>query len=108
MTWVSWQRPEDYYTEGLLIWLDADTKIRELSGGKKSLDDFAKLFYGIDNGSYITRTYTFDDVVAALNQVQAFDWATFLHKRVDELAPETPKDGITRGGYRLSYSDTPP
>jgi predicted metalloprotease with PDZ domain len=108
VTWVSWQRPEDYYTEGLLIWLDTDTKIREMSGGKKSLDDFAKLFYGIDNGSYITRTYTFDDVVAALNQVQAFDWATFLHQRVDELAPETPKDGITRGGYRLSYSDTPP
>src|SRR6266446_6795563 len=96
VTWVSWQRPEDYYTEGLLIWLDADTKIRELSDGKKSLDDFAKLFYGIDNGSFVTRTYTFDDLVAALNQVQAFDWATFLHKRVDELAPETPKYGITR------------
>ncbi|MCU1286868.1 MAG: glycyl aminopeptidase [Acidobacteriales bacterium] len=108
VSWVSWQRPEDYYTEGLLIWLDADTKIREMSGGKKSLDDFAKIFYGIDNGSYVTRTYTFDDVVAALNQVQPFDWATFLHKRVDELAPETPKDGITRGGYRLAYSDTPP
>ncbi len=108
VSWVSWQRPEDYYTEGLLIWLDADTKIREMSGGKKSLDDFAKLFYGIDNGSYITRTYTFDDVVTALNTVQPYDWATFLHTRVDQLAPQTPKDGLTRGGYRLGYSDTEP
>ncbi len=108
VSWVSWQRPEDYYTEGMLIWLDADTKIRELSGDKKSLDDFAKLFYGIDNGSYITRTYTFDDVVAALNTVQPYDWAAFLHTRVDELAPQTPKDGLSRGGYRLTYSDTPP
>ena len=67
MSWVSWQRTEDYYQEGQLIWLDADTKIRELSEGKKSLDDFAKAFYGVQNGSYITDTYTFEDIVAALN-----------------------------------------
>ncbi len=108
VTWVSWLRAEDYYREGMLVWLDADTKIRELSGGKKSLDDFARLFYGIDNGSYVTRTYTFDDVVAALKEVQPFDWADFLHKRVYELAPRVPEDGILRGGYRLAFSDTAP
>jgi len=108
VTWVSWQRPEDYYTEGLLIWLDADTKIRELSGGKKSLDDFARLFFGVDNGSYITRTYTFYDLVTSLNTVQPYDWATFLHERVDLIAPHTPEDGISRGGYQLAYSDTAP
>ncbi len=108
VSWVSWQRPEDYYTEGLLIWLDADTKIREMSSGRKSLDDFAKLFYGVDNGSFITRTYTLDDVVAALNTVQPYDWATFLHTHVDRLAPQVPEDGITRGGYKLVYGDTEP
>ena len=108
VSWVTWQRPEDYYTEGMLIWLDADTKIRELSGDKKSLDDFAKLFFGIDNGSYITRTYTLDDVVTALNTVQPYDWATFLRTRVYELAPLTPKDGLTRGGYKLVYDDVEP
>lgn len=108
VTWVSWLRAEDYYQEGMLIWLDADTKIRELSGGKKSLDDFARLFYGVDNGSFVTRTYHFDDIVAALNQVQPFDWAGFLRTRVYELAPHPPEDGFTRGGYRLTYSDTPP
>ncbi|MGB7613079.1 MAG: hypothetical protein WBL56_11040 [Candidatus Acidiferrum sp.] len=108
VTWVSWLRSEDYYREGLLIWLDADTKIRELSGGKKSLDDFARLFFGIDNGSYVTQTYTFDDLVAALKQVQPYDWAAFLHKRVDELSPQVPEEGITQGGYRLTFSDTAP
>jgi predicted metalloprotease with PDZ domain len=108
VSWVSWQRPEDYYTEGLLIWLDADTKIRELSEGKKSLDDFAKLFFGVDNGSYITKTYTFDDLVTALNTVQPYDWATFLHTRVYELAPQVPENGITQGGYRLVYNDNQP
>jgi predicted metalloprotease with PDZ domain len=108
VTWPNWLRGEDYYMEGLLVWLDADTKIRELSGGKKSLDDFARTFYGIDNGSYITRTYTFEDIVAALNSVQPYDWAGFLRKRVYELHPQTPEEGITQGGYRLMFGDTPP
>lgn len=106
--WASWLRPEDYYTEGLLIWMDADTKIRELSGGRKSLDDFAKSFYGVDNGSYITQTYSFADIVHALSAIQPYDWDGFLKKRVYQLAPHTPEEGIRRGGYRLIYSDTPP
>jgi len=105
-TWPSWQRSFDYYPESDLIWLDADTKIRELSGGKKSLDDFAKAFYGIDNGSYVTKTYTLNDLVSALNAVQPFDWASFLRTRVYDVAPQVPEGGITNGGYRLIYNDT--
>ncbi len=104
--WPSWQRSYDYYPESDLIWLDADTKIRELSSGKKSLDDFAKLFYGVDNGSYVTRTYTFDDLVAALNTAQPYDWAGFLRTRVYDVAPQTPENGFTQGGYKLVYNDT--
>jgi predicted metalloprotease with PDZ domain len=106
VSWVSWQRPEDYYTEGELIWLDADTKIRELTGDKKSLDDFAKHFFGVYNGSYITDTYHFEDVVKALNTVAPYDWDTFLKTRVYDLHPAVPEDGFTRGGYKLVYTDT--
>lgn len=108
VTWQTWLRDEDYYMEGLLVWLDADTKIRQLSHGSKSLDDFAQLFYGIDDGSYVTRTYTFNDIVKALNAVQPYDWNGFLRKRVYQLAPQVPEEGIARGGYELAYSDTPP
>ncbi|HEX4004584.1 MAG TPA: peptidase M61 [Acidobacteriaceae bacterium] len=107
MSWTSWQRTEDYYMEGLLIWLDADTKIRELSNGQKSLDDFAKLFYGVDNGSFVTHPYTLDDVVAALNKVQPYDWAGFLRTRVYDLHAEVPENGFAQGGYKLVYNDTP-
>jgi predicted metalloprotease with PDZ domain len=103
--WPNWERSFDYYPESDLVWLDADTKIRELSGGKKSLDDFAKLFFGIDNGSYITVTYTLEDIVKALNTVQPYDWAGFLRTRVYEVSPGVPEDGVTRGGYRLVYND---
>ena len=107
-TWPSWQRGYDYYPESDLIWLDADTKIRELSDGKKSLDDFAKLFFGMDNGSYITKTYTLEDIVSALNTVQPYDWTGFLHARVYALSPEVPENGFTQGGYRLVYNDREP
>ncbi|HTU42424.1 MAG TPA: hypothetical protein VMF10_12005 [Candidatus Aquilonibacter sp.] len=106
--WPSWQRGYDYYPESDLIWLDADTKIRELSNGQKSLDDFAKLFFGIDDGSYVTVTYTFEDLVKALNTVQAYDWAGFFRTRVYEVAPQVPENGITQGGYKLIYNDTEP
>ena len=105
--WRSWQRSEDYYVEGELIWLDADTLIRQLSGGKKSLDDFARAFFGINDGSYVTVTYTFDDIVRALNAVVPYDWAGFLHARLDAIAPAAPLDGLKRGGYALVYTDTP-
>jgi len=105
--WVSWQRAEDYYSEGELIWLDADTKIREMSGEKRSLDDFARGFFGVQNGRHQPLGYTFDDVVNALNAVQAFDWASFLRARLDGHGPGAPLDGVARSGWKLIYTEVP-
>ncbi len=105
--WRSWQRAEDYYSEGELVWLDADTLIRDMSGGKKSLDDFARAFFGVNDGSYEPMTYDFEDVVKTLNAVQPHDWAKFLRARLDNVGAEAPLDGLARGGYRLVYNDTP-
>ncbi len=107
VSWVSYQRAEDYYTEGELIWLDADTKIRELTDGKKSLDDFCKKFLGVYNGSMITDQYTLADVVKDLNEVAPYDWNAFFQKRVYDLHPEVPMNGFTQGGYKLVYTDQP-
>jgi predicted metalloprotease with PDZ domain len=103
--WGTWSRNEDYYWEGVLVWLDADTLILSRTGGKRSLDDFARAFFGIDDGSYGTVTYTFEDVVKALNDVTPYDWAAFLRLRLDGHGPGAPLDGIKRGGYRLVYTD---
>jgi predicted metalloprotease with PDZ domain len=105
--WRSWQRSEDYYNEGLLIWLDADSQIRELSHGARSLDDFAREFFGGRDGDWGEVTYDFEDVVRTLNQVQTNDWAAFLRTRLEEVSDHAPLNGITRGGYRLVYTDTP-
>jgi predicted metalloprotease with PDZ domain len=103
--WRSWLRNEDYYSEGQLVWLDADTLIRERTNGRRSLDDFARAFFGIDDGSWVPVTYTFEDIVAALNAVLEHDWATFLRERLYEAGAEPPLDGVTRGGYRLVFKE---
>ena len=105
--WRSWQRGEDYYSEGELVWLDADTLIRERSGGRKSLDDFARGFFGVQDARVETLPYVFEDVVAALNAVLAHDWTAFLRDRLDGKRPEAPLDGVARGGWKLVYTDQP-
>jgi predicted metalloprotease with PDZ domain len=105
-TWSSWSRFYDYYPEGVMIWLDADTLIRERSNNQKSLTDFARLFFGVDNGDWTTHTYSFNDVVNALNEVQPYDWAGFLHTRLESHGPGAPLDGLARGGWKLTYTET--
>lgn len=108
--WPSWMRTTvDYYDEALLVWLDADTLIREGTNNRRSLDDFAEAFFGRLNGEARARGYTFEEVVAALNAVHEHDWAMFLRSRLDAVGPDAraPLDGITRGGYRLTYVDQP-
>jgi predicted metalloprotease with PDZ domain len=106
-SWLDWQRFEDYYSESALIWLDADTWIREHSKGARSLDDFARSFFGINDGSFNVVTYTFEDIVKALNAVEPNDWSAFLRQRLDAIGKPVPEDGFHRGGYKLVYTDKP-
>jgi predicted metalloprotease with PDZ domain len=107
LPWVSWQRSEDYYSEGQLVWLDVDTHIRELTGDTRSLDDFARAFFGGYDGTYVTHTYDFDEVVQTLHSVAPYDWATYIVDKLESRDPDAPLDGLSRGGYRLVYRNTP-
>ena len=106
--WSNWKRGQDYYQEGELLWLDADTLIRKLTQNKKSLDDFQKIFLakGGNTGPLIV-PYNFDELVTDLNAVTPYDWATFLHDRVDKINPRADLAGIEQGGYKLVYKDKP-
>jgi predicted metalloprotease with PDZ domain len=95
---------EEYYSAGQMMWLEVDARLRALTHDHKSLDDFARAFFGVYNGSYVTKTYTFDDVVAALNGVAKFDWAGFLHAHVDTRDPPL-LDGLAGSGWKLAYTD---
>jgi predicted metalloprotease with PDZ domain len=107
LSWYAWERSADYYNEGALIWLDADTKIRELTHGQRSLDDFARAFFSVDDGRETPLTYEYADIVRGLNAVAPFDWDDFLKKRLDGHGPRAPLEGLTRAGWRIVYRDKP-
>jgi len=101
----NYQMSEDYYSAGLLVWLAVDAKLRELTREKRSLDDFARAFFGVPDEGRTVGTYVFDDVVAALNGVAPYDWAAFLRERIDAHAP--PLDGLAASGWKLVYTRQP-
>ena len=105
--WASWRRGLDYYPEGELIWLEVDTTIRLQTGGKKSLDDFCRLFHGGQSGPPKVLPYTFDDLLKVLNDVTPYDWAALLKERIRSTAAHAPLGGIEHGGWKLVYSDKP-
>jgi predicted metalloprotease with PDZ domain len=100
-------RGEDYYNEGSLVWLAADMTIRELSKGKKSLDDFAKAFFGVRDADWGVLTYDFEEVVRTLNAVQPYDWAKFLDTKLRQPGQPAPLTGIEKGGYKLVWKEEP-
>jgi predicted metalloprotease with PDZ domain len=109
--WTNWRRSVDFYPEGDLIWLDADMTIRNLSGGKKSLDDFCKLFFGPpslgrDQAPFV-KPYTFDDLVSALDQVAHYDWRKFWNDRLWSTASHAPLGGVEAAGWRLAFDESP-
>ncbi|HEV7490033.1 MAG TPA: peptidase M61 [Rhodanobacteraceae bacterium] len=101
----NYQLSEDYYSAGQMIWLAVDAKLRDLTHGRRSLDDFAHAFFGVDDGSWKVKTYTFADVAAALNAIEPYDWSAFLRQRLDAHAP--PLDGFAASGWKLVYNDKP-
>ncbi|MDE3154043.1 MAG: M61 family metallopeptidase [Acidobacteriota bacterium] len=105
--WFNWRRGTDYYDEGDLVWLEVATIIHDVTHGQKSIDDFCHLFHGGPNNGPELKTYTFDQLVAALNQVAPYDWAHFFHERLDSTSPEAPMGGIENGGWKVVWTGSP-
>jgi len=105
--WMNYRRRVDYYFEGLLLWMEADVIIRQQSQGKASLDDFCRRFHGGPDTGPMVKTYTFDEIVKTLNEVTPYDWRGFLNQRVNQVNQRAPLGGITNGGWKLVYNETP-
>ncbi|MFN5901350.1 MAG: M61 family metallopeptidase [Novosphingobium sp.] len=105
--YASLSRGEDYYAEGALVWLEFDQIIRQGTGGKKSIDDFAKLFLGLRDGDFGQVAFETDEIVAKLNAVYPHDWAGLIERRFNTPAQPAPLRGIELGGYRLVWKEEP-
>jgi predicted metalloprotease with PDZ domain len=102
--WEGWRRSVDFYDEGRLLWLEADATIRELTRGRKSLDDFVRAFHGGASGTAEVVPYTFDDIVAGLDAVAPYDWRQFLVKRVRLPVERSALATLKLGGWKLAYT----
>jgi predicted metalloprotease with PDZ domain len=105
--WMSARRAADYYDEGMLIWLEADVLIREKSKGRLSLDDFCRRFHGGRSTGPMVKPYDLDEVIETLNAVLPYDWREFFNRRVYAVNARAPLGGITGGGWKLIYDETP-
>jgi predicted metalloprotease with PDZ domain len=104
--WYDYQRGWDYYDEMALVWLDVDTLIRERSADRRSLDDFARAFFGVEHGRVAPLTYRFEDIAAALNEVEPYDWTTMLRERLDRVGDgRYLLDALARSGWRLEWDE---
>jgi predicted metalloprotease with PDZ domain len=107
VAWRDWQRREDYYSEGVLLWLDVDAHLRELTGGKRGLDDFAARFFHAERPDLVVSTYSFEDVCAALNAIAHDDWPAFLRRHLETHDTADAMAGLARAGWRLVYTAEP-
>lgn len=105
--WRNMRRGVDYYDEGALVWLETDVLIRQKSGGKLSLDSFLQRFHGGQNTGPKVVPYDLDEIVKTLNEVLPFDWRAFFNERIYTVLPRAPLGGITNGGWKLIYTETP-
>jgi predicted metalloprotease with PDZ domain len=110
-SWSNWRRGVDFYGEGDLVWLDADMTIRRVTGGKKSLDDFCKLFAGPPSLALDrvpeARPYDFSEIIALLNQVAPYDWRKFWEDRLWTTSSTGLLGGIEASGWELTFDETP-
>ena len=104
---MDWVRGTDYYDEGDLLWLEVATILNRASNGQKTIDDFCHAFHGGPNDGPQVKTYTFDQLVEALNSVVPYDWAAFFKQRLNSLSPDSPVGGIENGGWKVDYTAEP-
>jgi predicted metalloprotease with PDZ domain len=105
--WLNWRRGTDYYDEGDLLWLEVATIIHRETKDRKSIDDFCQAFHGGPNNGAEVKTYTFDELVSALNAIAPYDWAGFFHTRLDSVSAQAPVGGIENGGWKVEFNAEP-
>jgi len=101
------RRQDDFYQESALLWLEADVLIRKLSHGQRSLDDFCRHFYGAPSTAPEVRGYGVEEVVAALEATQPYDWRGFWRERLQRHRAGAPLEGLAAAGWRYALTETP-
>ncbi len=92
---------------GQMLWLEVEGKLRELCG-----NDVAWMTSHVRSSASATATGTspvhFNDVVATLNGIAPYDWATFLRGRLDGHGSLTGGLELAGGSWSTAIRRTMP
>ncbi|MDE3201508.1 MAG: M61 family peptidase, partial [Acidobacteriota bacterium] len=106
INWSDWERREDYYQEGPLLWLGVDAEIRKATSGKSGLNAFVRAFFTGSNAHSAVEPYSFADLVTALNTIAAEPWQYYLQTRLNAHDGTYLTDALKFAGYALVFNAT--
>lgn len=106
-SWDGWRRGQDYYLEGMYLWLEVDALLRQGTDNQRSLDDFCATFFHHGAGDGLVKPFALDEVVNRLNDLHPHDWRAFFDERVSRPQEAFPLRVVERLGYRLEYGPEP-
>jgi predicted metalloprotease with PDZ domain len=104
-SWKALRRTTDFYSESILLWLEVDARLRELSDDKVSLDDFCARFFGGPSGAPSVKPYQEEEVYTTLNALVKNDWRKEIRARLDAKDGKYFQAALEKSGYRLVYND---
>lgn len=105
--WPYLRRSQDYYREGAMLFMEFDARIRNLTEGEKSLDDFCATFFTQGDPANHAVPFTREEVVRTLSAQAKFNWDSVIQLRMYETQERFDPELAVQCGYRLEYSDKP-
>ena len=106
--WSYLRRNQDYYREGAVFFFEINALIRNLTDGKKSLDDFCRSFFAPVDPNASARPFTRADVVAGLTALAPYNWDSLIDVRVYQKQDSFDPSVARELGYRLEYTTEKP
>ena len=107
-SWSGLRRSQDYYMEGMLLWLEIDARIRQASGGSQSLDDFCASFLGSTSNDHHPKPFSRKQIVKALNKIVAYDWDGLIRRRVEAIQNDYDPAVAELLGYSFELTASEP
>lgn len=107
-SWGGLRRSQDYYMEGMLFWLEADARIRHLTKGKKSLDDFCHVFFRAQRSEKQPAPFDRAEVVKQLQSIATFDWDGLIARRIESFQQQFDPEVASLLGYRFETTSKNP
>ncbi len=107
-SWPRLRGGQDYYMEGMLLWLEIDAILRRESAGAHSLDDFCQVFFAAQADTGLPSAYDRQEIVRQLSALLEYDWDGLIRRRVE--SPQESYDPAVAEllGYQLVVqSDAP-